>query len=313
MTNKFAPESIASPPSSTAGDAAPSLLESDPLEQLKKHLMKDKVTRLGVTFLDRYLDIHLKDIDLDEMDDHRGMRIGDHRVVNFGSDSFLGFDREPRIQQAIADALPIWGTHNGASRAFSNTILCKQAEERLARWLGVEDTLIFTSVTLANMGLIPALVGPGDLLVVDRHSHNSIQEASRIAVAEGITVKELYPCLPEALENLLRSEDYRSCVVAVDGVYSMTGKIPPLAALDEVTRRNRGLLYVDDAHGTGVIGDRGRGAAYEALGTLKNVLMVGSLSKAFSCMGAFVTCKAGELKRILKIKSNTFKIGRAHV
>ena len=128
----------------------------DPLERLKLHLLEDKVTRIGVTFLDRYLDIHLKDIDVDEMDAHRGMRVGSHRLVNFGSDSFLGLDWNPRVQQAMIDALRQWGTHNGASRAFSNCGLCSEAERRLADWLGVEDTLIYTSVTLANTGLIPA-------------------------------------------------------------------------------------------------------------------------------------------------------------
>ncbi|MBM4001938.1 MAG: pyridoxal phosphate-dependent aminotransferase family protein [Planctomycetes bacterium] len=282
---------------------------SDPLEQLMQHLLKDKVTRLGVTFLDRYLDIHLKDIDIDYMDDQRRMRIGSQEMVNFGSDSFLGLDRDRRLHQAITDCLSEWGTHNGASRAFSNCALGGQAEQRLARWLGVEDTLIFTSVTLANTGLIPALVSKRDLLVVDRHSHNSIQEAAKIAASNGVTVRELYPCLPETLESLLQSEHYDACLVAVDGVYSMSGQIPPLAELDRVARAHRGLLYVDDAHGIGVIGDRGRGAAHRALGTLQNVLMVGSLSKAFSCLGGFVTCKRGELKRILKIKSNTFIFG----
>ena len=281
----------------------------DPLERLKLHLLEDKVTRIGVTFLDRYLDIHLKDIDVDEMDAHRGMRVGSHRLVNFGSDSFLGLDWNPRVQQAMIDALRQWGTHNGASRAFSNCGLCSEAERRLADWLGVEDTLIYTSVTLANTGLIPALVGKGDLLVVDRHSHNSIQEAAKIAAANGAILRELFPCRPEVLRDMLAKEKSAGCVVAVDGVYSMSGQIPPLADLEQVTREMGGTLYIDDAHGTGVVGERGRGAAHQALGTLKNVLLVGSLSKAFSCMGGFVTCKRGDLKRILKIKTNTFIFG----
>ncbi len=301
MHNKLAVGSSAHP--------TPNGKTDDPLERLKQHLLKDKVTRLGVTFLDRYLDIHLKDIDVEEMGDHREMRVGNQSVVNFGSDSFLGLDRDKRLQEAMLQAAREWGTHNGASRAFSNTILCSQAERKLADWLDVEDTLIFTSVTLANFGLIPALVGKNDLLVVDRYSHNSIQEAAKIAAGNGAIVRELNPCTPDALESLLDSHDYNACVVAVDGVYSMTGQIPPLAELERVVRSHRGLLYVDDAHGVGVIGERGRGAAYKSLGTLRNVLMVGSLSKAFSCMGGFVTCKQGELKRILKIRSSTFIFG----
>lgn len=279
------------------------------MERLKSRLLKDKVTRIGVTFLDRYLDIHLKDIDVDEMDGQRGIRIGKQRLVNFGSDSFLGLDKHPYVQRAICEAMKGWGTHNGASRAFSSSALCTEAEHRLAKWLGVEDTLIYTSVTLANTGLIPALAGEGDLLVVDRHSHNSIQEAAKIAVGNGAILREMFPCRGETLRDLLTKEKPDGCVIAVDGVYSMSGQIPPLAELNTVAQEFGADLYIDDAHGTGVVGDRGRGAAHKALGKLNDVLMVGSLSKAFSCMGGFVTCKRGELKRILKIKSNTFIFG----
>lgn len=113
---------------------------------------------------------------------------------------------------------------------------------------------------------------------------------------------------PDAVADVARTAAGRGLVMAIDGVYSMTGRTPPLAELDEVIRRHGGSLYVDDAHGTGVVGPRGRGAAAAALGTLDNVLMVGSLSKAFSCLGAFVTCTP-ELKTVLKIRSSTFIFG----
>jgi 7-keto-8-aminopelargonate synthetase-like enzyme len=282
--------------------------QTDAVDRLKLRLLEDRVTRLGITFLDRYEDVHLKDLVLDDMDDRRGMLVGSKQLINFGSDSFLGLDRHPKVQQAMVEALRQWGTHNGASRAFSNTSLALDAERRLAEWLGVEDTLIFASVTLANAGLIPALVDKGDLLIVDRHSHDSIQQAAKIAQANGATLRELFPCRAETLREILSKEKYKGCVLAVDGVYSMTGQIPPLLELDRVIREHGGILYVDDAHGTGVVGPRGRGAAEMVLGNLRNVLMVGSLSKGFSCMGAFVTCKP-ELKRILKIKSSTFIFG----
>ncbi len=282
--------------------------QPDALDRLKLRLLEDRVTRLGITFLDRYEDVHLKDLVLDEMDDRRGMRVGSQRSINFGSDSFLGLDRHPKVQQAMVESLRQWGTHNGASRAFSNTALVIEAERRLAEWLGVEDTLIFASVTLANAGLIPALVDKGDLLIVDRHSHDSIQQAAKIAEANGATLRELFPCRAETLREILRKEKFKGCVLAVDGVYSMTGQIPPLRELDHEIREHGGILYVDDAHGTGVVGPRGRGAAEMMLGDLQNVLMVGSLSKAFSCLGAFITCRP-QLKRILKIKSSTFIFG----
>ncbi|MGA2066461.1 MAG: pyridoxal phosphate-dependent aminotransferase family protein [Thermoguttaceae bacterium] len=279
------------------------------LERLEAHLRRDRTTRMGLSFFEHFHDVHLKDLVLDSMDDHRRMTHGGHTLWNFGSDSFLGLDRHPAVQQAMIDAVKPWGTHNGASRAFSSVRLCEEAERRLAAWLGVEDTFISPSVTLANAGLIPAVVRPDDLLVVDRQSHDSIQQAAKVAAANGARLRELHPCHPARLEELLAGEgEFPSAVVAMDGVYSMTGRIPPLAELDRVTRSHGGVLYVDDAHGTGVVGPGGRGAAFQSLGSLREVLMVGSLSKAFSCMGAFVTCSF-DLKKVLKLRTSTFIFG----
>ena len=278
------------------------------VQQLTAHLGRDRIVRLALLFLDNMPDIHLKDLRVDDMDDLRRMRVGDHELFNFGSDSFLGLDRHPAVRQALVEAAARWGTHNGASRAFCSVSLCEEAEYRLARWLGVEDTLIYPSVTLANIGLIPGIAAKGDLLVVDRQSHDTIHQAAKIAAADGAILEEVHPLCAESLERILEKSSAKNRVVAVDGVYSMTGKIPPLKQIDEVTRRYGGILYVDDAHGTAVVGPGGRGAAYMSLGGLDQVLMVGSLSKAFSCMGAFVTCNS-KLKRMLKLRSSTFIFG----
>src|SRR6202044_3360196 len=97
-------------------------------------------------------------------------------------------------------------------------------------------------------------------------------------------------------------------IVAIDGVYSMSGELPPLAELNDVAKSRRAVLYVDDAHGTGVIGTRGRGTVLDALGSYDNALVVGSLSKGFSCAGGFVGCSV-EMKKLLKIRSNTYIFG----
>lgn len=278
------------------------------VQRLTAHLSRDRVVRLALLFLDNMPDVHLKDLHVDMMDDDRRMRIAGRELTNFGSDSFLGLDRHPAVQEALVEATGRWGTHNGASRAFCSVSLCEEAEYRLARWLGVEDTLIFPTVTLANVGLIPAIVAKGDLLVVDRQSHDTIHQAAKIAAADGAELQEVHPLCAESLERILEKSSAKNRVVAVDGVYSMTGRIPPLKQIDDVTRRYGGVLYVDDAHGTAVVGPGGRGAAYLSLGGLDQVLMVGSLSKAFSCMGAFVTCNS-RLKRVLKLRSSTFIFG----
>lgn len=275
------------------------------LSRLMTRLAQERLVRLALMFKERCADTHLKELVVERADDQRRITVGGRQLYSFGSDSFLGLDRDPRVQRALIRAVRPWGTHNGASRIFSTIELCEEAEHRLAKWLGVEDTLIFASVTLANAGLIPAVAGEGDLLAVDRLSHDSIHQAAKIAAASGAILRQFHPCRGETLAGVLTKETYRGCVVAVDGVNSMSGTIPPLNELDEVARRYGGILYIDDAHGTGVVGPRGRGAAAKVLGSLDNVLMVGSLSKAFSCMGAFVTCTT-TLKQVLKMKSNTF-------
>jgi 7-keto-8-aminopelargonate synthetase-like enzyme len=279
-----------------------------PVDHIKARLHRDKFVRLCLEFMERFADAHLKFLVADELSDRRRMRVSGRELWNFGCDSFLGLDRHPRVQRAMIDAFPCFGTHNGASRAFSSVALCEEAERRLANWLGVADTLIFPTVTLANLGLLPALTGRGALLVVDRSSHDSVQQGAKLAQAGGAELCELNPCRADVLNRLLKARDRDGCLVAVDGVYSMTGGTPPLADLNVVAQRYRGCLYVDDAHGTGVTGPAGRGAAAAALGHLEQALMVGSLSKAFSCLGAFVTCDP-ELKLMLKLRSSTFVFG----
>src|SRR4029077_19744524 len=133
-------------------------------------------------------------------------------------------DQDPRIQEAIIRGTRTWGSHNGASRAFSSVRANALAEEKIARWLGTEDALIYPSVTLANLGAIPGLVTRQDLLVVDEHAHNSMQEGARIAKANGVRVLSFSHCDPIALEKVLsEAGTYRSALVAIDGVYSMTG------------------------------------------------------------------------------------------
>ncbi len=284
-------------------------MTNQPMSRLVQALRQNGLTRFIEHFAAQFPDTHMKDMVTDDSRPDRTVLINGARVVNFGSDSFLGLDQDPRVQEAVIRGTKKWGTHNGASRAFASVRANIEAEEKLAQWLGVEAVLIYPSVTLANLGAIPGLVGKADLLVVDEHAHNSIQEGAKIARANGTRLALFSHCDPTDLERVLRSAgSYRVAVVAIDGVYSMSGALPPLKALDEVCRRYQAVLYVDDAHGTGVLGRKGRGTVLDALGGYDNALVIGSLSKAFSAMGGFVGCSA-ELKRLLKMRSNTYIFG----
>jgi 7-keto-8-aminopelargonate synthetase-like enzyme len=280
-----------------------------PMHVLNRVLRQNGLIRFIEHFQERFPTTHLKDLVVDAMGADRTMTVGDRQVINFGSDSFLGLDQDPRVQDAVIRGTRQWGTHNGASRAFSSVRANETAEQKLAEWLGTEAVLIYPSVTLANHGAIPGLVGRQDLLVVDEHAHNSIQEGAKIAKTNGVKLMTFSHCDPVDLQRVFREAgDYRVAVVAIDGVYSMSGQLPPLADLNRVALQNNAVLYVDDAHGTGVLGTQGRGTVLGALGNYDNTFVIGSLSKAFSAMGGFIGCKK-EFKQLLKMRSNTYVFG----
>lgn len=284
-------------------------MDSLPMHQLARAMRQHGLVRFVEHFAALFPDCHLKDVVVDEVDAHRGMVVGGHRVVNFGCDSFLGLDQDPRVKDAVIRGTHEWGTHNGASRAFASVRANIDAEDKIAAWLGAEAALIYPSVSLANLGALPGLVGRRDLLVVDEQAHNSIHEGARIAKAGGVRVVEFSHCDPADLRRALAAAgEYRVAVVAIDGVYSMTGELPPLRELHEVCLTSNAVLYIDDAHGTGVLGRQGRGTVLDALGSYANAFVVGSLSKAFSCAGGFVACPAG-FKQLLKMRSNTYIFG----
>jgi 7-keto-8-aminopelargonate synthetase-like enzyme len=279
------------------------------MQTLSAVLRQNGLIRFIEHFEGLYPDSHLKDLVVDEVGPDRAMTINGHTVVNFGSDSFLGLDQDPRVKKAVVRGIARWGTHNGASRAFSSVRANTDAEDRLAAWLGTEATLIYPSVTLANMGAIPGLVGRQDLLVVDEHAHNSIHEGAKIAKANGVPLATFSHCDPDDLRRVLTTAaPYRCALVAIDGVYSMSGALPPLAELNAVCLAHNAVLYVDDAHGTGVLGRQGRGTVLEALENYDNTFVIGSLSKAFSCAGGFIGCTQ-QFKKLLKMRSNTYIFG----
>ncbi len=279
------------------------------MEKLGEALRQNTLVRILEQFGAEHPDSHLKDLVVDEAGPAREIIVGGRRVVNFGSDSFLGLDRNARVQAAVRRGLRRWGTHNGTSRAFASVRSNIDAEEKLADWLGVESVLIYPSVMLANLSAIPGLVGRQDAVVLDEHAHASMQEAAKIARAGGSKVATFAHNDPHALEQTLESlRPYRCALVCIDGVYSMSGVIPPMVELNDVARRADAVLYIDDAHGTGVLGPQGRGTVLEALGSYDNTFVIGSLSKAFSCAGGFIGCPRA-FHRLLKIRSSSYVFG----
>src|SRR3954449_9819554 len=239
----------------------------------------------------------------------RMIRIGDKWLADFASCNYLGFDLEREIIDAIPPYLEKWGTHPSWSRLLGSPVLYSQIEERLAELLGAEDTLVLPTITLIHMSVIPVLAGSGTIYVESR-AHKTIYEVCQLAGARGATVKRFQFEDADDLERLLREGGPFPRLICVDGVNSMTGNAIELAQFARLAREYDALLYVDDAHGFGVIGERsadeltpygmrGNSVVRHAGETYDHVLLVGGLSKAYSSLAAFLTCPP-ELKRLLK-------------
>jgi len=281
----------------------------EPLDRLIDALAETGMTRFFRRLFDDFPDLLMKDLTVEEVGSGRMVKLGGRWVTTFGSDSFLGLDQDERVKSALERGVRAWGTHNGSSRAFSSVEPNVRAERKIAEWLGTEAALMYPSVTLANIGALPGLVTRHDVLVADQFAHNSIDEGLKLAKAKGVRTAKFTHNDPAALEEALRSlRPFRHAVIAVDGVYSMSGHLPPLAEFRRVAREYDGCLYVDDAHASAVLGECGRGTVRESLGDYDNTLTIGSLSKGFSCLGGFIAGTQAAID-VLKLRSNPLIFG----
>ncbi|WP_242605694.1 pyridoxal phosphate-dependent aminotransferase family protein [Frankia sp. Cppng1_Ct_nod] len=251
---------------------------------------------------------------VDEIDGRR-IRIGDHWLSDFASCNYLGFDLNPEIIAAVPEYLARWGTHPSWSRLIASPRLFTEIEDELTDLLGAEDSLVIPTITHIHLSIIPALAGKGAIFV-DRQAHRTIQEGCLMARAQGATVQRFDDSNPAQLEELLRACPTHPRLVCIDGVNSMTGNTPPLAELASVCRTNDAILYVDDAHGFGVIGERdvcepnpygmrGNSLVRHIGENYDGIILVGGFSKAYSSLLAFVACPT-EVKNYLKITASPY-------
>jgi len=250
----------------------------------------------------------MTDAVVDEVDG-RMIRIGDAWLADFASCNYLGFDLDREIIAAVPEYLERWGTHPSWSRLLGSPVLYEQIEERLTELIGAEDTLVLPTITLIHMSVIPVLAGGGTIFL-EKRAHKTIFDGCELAKVRGATVRPFAFEDVEDLERLLRAGSSAPRLICIDGVNSMTGNAADVTAFARLAREYDALLYVDDAHGFGVIGERaadetspygmrGNGIMRYFDESYDHVVLVAGLSKSYSSLAAFLACPP-ELKRLLK-------------
>ncbi|HEY0126213.1 MAG TPA: pyridoxal phosphate-dependent aminotransferase family protein [Blastococcus sp.] len=209
------------------------------------------------------------------------------RRINLGTGNYLGLAGDARVIEAAAAALAQYGTSTAGSRVLNGTTgLHLALEEELADHYGTEAAVLTSSGVNANVALLSTVCRPDDVLLVDGHVHASLHAAA--AASRGTAVRWRHNDLDSLVRRLESIDRNAGAVVVVDGVYSMTGEVAPLAEITDLCARHGARLVVDEAHGLGVLGKTGRGAA-DQLGVLSRVDAVTvALSKALASVGGAI-------------------------
>ncbi len=222
------------------------------------------------------------------------------RYILLGSNSYLGLSVDPKVIAAARTALEKYGTGSGGSRLVSGSSdLHRELEDRIARFKNTEAAILFSSGYLANIGTISSLVGEGSIVYSDELNHASIIDGCRLSRAE----TKVYGHLDmNHLESLLSADENMKCkkLIVTDTVFSMDGDLAPIPDLVSLADKYGSMLMIDEAHATGVLGERGSGAT-EYFGVEDSVpVVMGTLSKAIGSLGGYI---AGDRRLIEYIRN----------
>ncbi|MEC9485036.1 MAG: glycine C-acetyltransferase [Candidatus Izemoplasma sp.] len=219
------------------------------------------------------------------------INLNGEKVVNLSSNNYLGLANHPRVKQAAIDAVNAYGAGAGAVRTIvGNYDLIGELEKKLAAFKHEEAVMCFQSGLNCNIGVIQAIVNKGDLIISDELNHASIIDGVRLSRAD----KAIYKHSDMAdLERILKEkrDDYNHVLIITDGVFSMDGDLAKLPEIVALAEKYDALTYVDDAHGSGVLGENGRGTVdhFDLHGRVD--FIIGTLSKAIGVVGGYVASK----------------------
>jgi glycine C-acetyltransferase len=236
-------------------------------------------------------------------------------VLMLCSNNYLSLSNHPRVKRAAVAAIRSHGAGSGSVRPIAgNMDLHVELERRLAKFKGAEASLVYQTGFAANSGLIPQLADTGDLIVSDELNHGSIIDGVRLSKAERAVYK--HADMDDLSRVLLNAEEhtpaYRRILVITDGVFSMDGDIAPLDKIAELAQGHGAMVYVDDAHGEGVLGEGGRGiVSHFKLGRDRVHVEMGTFSKAFGVVGGHIS-GTQDLVDFALNKSRTWLLSGSH-
>jgi 8-amino-7-oxononanoate synthase len=224
-----------------------------------------------------------------------------HWLADFATQDYLGLDFDPDVIEAAVAGTREFGTVVPWCRLVAINDVFLEVEEAVARLIGTEAVNIFASTTLLNHGVIPALLGKDGVFFLDKSGHATMYEGAKIARDSGARLVPFPTGDLDELDRLLgEHRGAKKKLIAVDGVYSMTGDYPDLPRMDALAKKHRALLYVDDAHGFGVVGEKpspehpygrkGNGIVRYFGLDYENILYIGCFSKAYGSFGSFMGC-----------------------
>jgi 8-amino-7-oxononanoate synthase len=235
-----------------------------------------------------------------------GSRVVTHgkRRVMIGSNNYLGLTHHPRVLAAAKKAIDEYGTGCTGSRLLNgNLVLHEELEQKLAKFIGKQAALVFSTGFLSNQGALSCITGRSDVIYCDRENHASIIEGTRVSIADKVKFKHNNM---DDLERCLRltREKYDGALIVADGVFSMSGDIFDLPRAIKLAREYNCRVYVDDAHSLGVLGPKGEGTEKHFNETGVDMIM-GTFSKSFASLGGFIAADE-DVIHYLKHKSRTF-------
>jgi len=229
--------------------------------------------------------------------------------VNMCSNNWLGLANHPKLREAAKKAIDEYGVGAGAVRPISGTTdLHMEAEEKIAKFKHREAAILFQSGYTANVGTIPAIVGVEDAILSEELNHGSIIDGCRLTKAKRLIYKHLD--MDDLKAKLIEAKESRRRLIVTDGVFSMDGDIAPLDKIVELAEKYDAIVYVDDAHGEGVLGDHGRGIADHFKLHDRVDIEMGTLSKAFGVIGGYIA-GSSELVEYLRQRARPYLLSSA--